>query len=101
MMPMANSSKGEMPGQRLQRLGGVGGGLDVGDAGLVQGRGGGDHDRQRDQVGDQHAGDGVDADARTAPPGASRGRVQQRLFVGAAGPLPPLPGRSARRTDRG
>ena len=33
MMPSANSSEGEVARQRPQRLGGLGRGLDVGDAG--------------------------------------------------------------------
>ena len=53
----------ECAGDRTQRFSRLRRGLDVGLAGRMQRRRGGDDDRQRDQVGERHADDGVGADA--------------------------------------
>ena len=75
MMPSAKIGEGEAAGDRAQRLGRLGGGLDVGDAVRVQRRRGRQHDEQRDDVGEAHADERIELHAghlRAAPARAPR-----------------------------
>jgi len=54
---------GELAGNGTQRLGRLRRGLDVGLSGRMQRGRGGENDRERDQVGERHADDGIGTDA--------------------------------------
>ena len=74
--------KGEAAGDRAQRLGRLGGGLDVGDAVRVQRRRRRQHDEQGDDVGETHADDRVELHADHLP-GACSGASISGLALGS------------------
>ena len=75
---------GEVTGEGLERLGGLGCALDAGLVVGMQGLGCGHHDGEHDEVGERHAGEDVQAAGGLLAPGPLRALPPQGLCPGAA-----------------
>ena len=80
----AKDGAGEMAGERLERLGGLGRALDVGAAMGVQGLSSRHDDGEHDEIGECHADENVQPAGRLLASRAFRGLVFERLCLRAA-----------------